>query len=105
MTVPETSESDGRPADPVLVAEIVGLLGDAENYVALSTGERLRYLERRAQMLHRLVDVLGDERSRYLAVDAEDRAERARQVAEATAESFGDANPAPTRQGRRVQRR
>ncbi|MEU3726818.1 hypothetical protein [Streptomyces sp. NPDC031705] len=30
---------------------------------------------RRAALLHRLVDVLGDESTRYLAQDTEDRAE------------------------------
>ncbi|MEU1076476.1 MULTISPECIES: hypothetical protein [unclassified Streptomyces] len=91
----------GHPADALLVAELVGLLGDAENYIALSTDERLRYLERRAESLHRLVDALGDEASRYLASDAEDRAEQARNGAEVLAEECGDPRPVPTKWVRR----
>ncbi|WP_331724393.1 hypothetical protein OG416_36485 (plasmid) [Streptomyces longwoodensis] len=40
--------------------------------------QQLDYLERRAKLLHRLVDVSDDELSRYLAQDAGDRAAAAR---------------------------
>lgn len=73
----------GRGVDPALVAEVVGTLGDAETMGFVSVEEKLAYLDRRARLLHRLVDVLGDEQSRYLAQDADDRAERARRVAQA----------------------
>ena len=73
----------GRGVDPALVAEVVGTLGDAETMGFVSVEEELAYLDRRARLLHRLVDVLGDEQSRYLAQDADDRAERARRVAQA----------------------
>ncbi|GHD52371.1 hypothetical protein [Streptomyces galbus] len=52
---------------------MVGLLNDAEHYVWGTSDQQLAYLERRAKLLHRLVDVTGDEPSRYLAQDAEDR--------------------------------
>ena len=64
----------GRGVDPTLVAEVVGILGDAEAVGFVSVDDELGYLDRRARLLHRLVDVLGDEQSRYLAQDADDRA-------------------------------
>ncbi|MFJ4648205.1 hypothetical protein ACIP6Q_32405 [Streptomyces bobili] len=67
-------------ADKLLVAEMVGLLNDAEHYADPGSDSRLAYLDRRAALLHRLVDALGDETSRYLGQDAEDRADRARSV-------------------------
>jgi hypothetical protein len=54
----------------VLVAEVVGLLNEAECYIVAPEDEQLEYLHRRAALLHRLVDVLGDEPSRSLAQDA-----------------------------------
>ncbi|MFF3730856.1 hypothetical protein ACFYXM_11170 [Streptomyces sp. NPDC002476] len=85
--------------DRLLVAELVGLLSDAEHYNSRrsTTDSRLDYLERRAALLHRLVDAVGDESSRYLAQDAEDRAEDARARAEAMARECGDPPPAPRR--------
>ncbi|MEV6995648.1 hypothetical protein AB0N87_42080 [Streptomyces sp. NPDC093228] len=56
----------------------IGLLNDAEHYAWGTSDQRLAYLERRAKLLHRLVDATGDESSRYLAQDAEDRAAAAR---------------------------
>ncbi|MEV5203177.1 hypothetical protein [Streptomyces sp. NPDC053720] len=60
--------------DRLLVADLVGLLGRAEDYNGPGSrpGSRLDYLERRAALLHRLVDAVGDESSRYLAQDAQD---------------------------------
>ncbi|GAB1339798.1 hypothetical protein ACE1SV_63880 [Streptomyces sp. E-15] len=86
--------------DRLLVAELVGLLGDAEHYnsrLGSTIDRRLDYLERRAALLHRLVDAIGDESSRYLAQDAEDRAEDLRARAEAMAQACGDPPPAPRR--------
>lgn len=85
--------------DRLLVAELVGLLNDAEHYTGpgSSPGSRLDYLDRRAALLHRLVDALGDESSRYLAQDAEDRAADARAADEAMARECGDPGPAPRR--------
>lgn len=60
----------------VCVEEVVRLLNDAEGYAFVSVDEKLAYLEDRAQLLHQLVDVFGDERGRYVAQDADDRAER-----------------------------
>ncbi|GAA2769601.1 hypothetical protein GCM10020219_041070 [Nonomuraea dietziae] len=69
------------------------LLNDAEHYARASLDQRLAYLERRAQVLHWLVDALGEEGSRYLAQDAEDRALDVRQRAEALAANCGDPGP------------
>lgn len=86
--------------DRLLVAELVGLLGDAEHYnsrLGSTIDRRLDYLERRATLLPRLVDAIGDESSRYLAQDAEDRAEDLRASAEAVARECGDPPPPPRR--------
>ncbi|MFE4056709.1 hypothetical protein ACFXP3_10495 [Streptomyces sp. NPDC059096] len=85
--------------DRMLVAELVGLLNDAEHYSGpgFTPDGRLDYLERRAVLLHRLVDAVGDESSRYLAQDAEDRAEDVRAGAEALARECGDPPPPPRR--------
>lgn len=85
-----------RQADRLLVADLVGLLNDAEHYSGpgSSSYSRLDYLERRAGLLHRLVDAVGDESSRYLAQDAEDRTEDLRARAEALARECGDPWPA-----------
>ncbi|MER6599729.1 hypothetical protein ACWDBC_08350 [Streptomyces parvus] len=90
-----TAADTGGPQDRMLVAELVGLLNDAEHYVLGTPDERLAYLDRRAKLLHRLVDATGDESSRYLAQDAEDRADGARAGAEALAAECGDPAPAP----------
>ncbi|MGW4790474.1 hypothetical protein [Streptomyces sp. NPDC004230] len=75
----------------------MGLLNDAEHYSGSGStpDSRLDYLDRRAALLHRLVHALGDESSRYLAQDAEDRAEGARARADALAREGGDPPPAP----------
>ncbi|WP_329449323.1 glycerol-3-phosphate dehydrogenase/oxidase (plasmid) [Streptomyces sp. NBC_01426] len=85
--------------DRLLVAELVGLLNDAEHYNSRksTTDSRLDYLERRTALLHRLVDAVGDESSRYLAQDAEDRAEDLRAMASALARECGYPPPAPRR--------
>jgi hypothetical protein len=72
------------PDTGFLVAEMVGVLNETENYGHVPVGERA-YLDRRARLPHQLVTALGDESSRYLAQDAEDRASRAREVADADA--------------------
>jgi hypothetical protein len=72
--VSDTSELDAS----VLVAEVVGLLNEAERYIVAPEDEQLEYLHRRAALLHRPVDVLGDEPPRSLAQDADDRARRHR---------------------------
>ncbi|MDX3245401.1 hypothetical protein [Streptomyces sp. ME18-1-4] len=77
------------------LAALVGLLGDAEHYAWGTSDQRLAYPERRAKLLHRLVDATGDESSRYLAQDAEDRDAVARASAEALAAECGDPKPAP----------
>ncbi|MFF8717312.1 hypothetical protein ACF07T_38755 [Streptomyces sp. NPDC015184] len=89
----------GPATDRLLIAELVGLLNDAEHYNSRrsTTDSRLDYLERRAALLHRLVDAVGDESSRYLAQDAEGRAEDLRARAEAMARECGDPPPAPRR--------
>lgn len=74
--VDDTSELDAS----VLVAEVVDLLDEAECYIAAPEDERLESLHRRAALPHRLIDVLGDEPSRSLAQDADDRARRAHAV-------------------------
>lgn len=86
-------------ADRLLVADLVGLLNDAEHYTgpSSSTDSRLDYLERRAALLHRLVDAVGDESSRCLAHDVADRTEDVRARAEALARECGDLWPAPRR--------
>ncbi|AZS74869.1 hypothetical protein DDE74_31590 [Streptomyces lydicus] len=83
--------------DRLLVAELVGLLNDAEHYSSpgSTSDSRLAYLDRRAALLHRLVDALSDESSRCLAQDAEDRAEDVRARADALARECGDPAPAP----------
>ncbi|MER8114678.1 hypothetical protein [Streptomyces sp. NPDC094031] len=75
-----------------MTATLVGLLSDAEHCnsrCGSTIDRRLDYLERRAVLLHRLVDAIGDEPSRYLAQDAEDRAEDLRARAEAMARECG----------------
>ncbi|WP_435602856.1 hypothetical protein [Streptomyces sp. bgisy130] len=67
--------------DRLLVAELVGLLNDAEHYSGgpgSTSDSRLDHLDRRAALLHRLVDAPGDESSRCLSQDAEDHAEDVR---------------------------
>ncbi|MEU8103618.1 hypothetical protein AB0C18_07820 [Nonomuraea muscovyensis] len=81
----------------ICIEEVVRLLNNAECYAFVSVDEQLAYLEDRAQLLHQLVDAFGDERGRYVAQDADDRAERARAVAEARADECGDPRPAPRR--------
>ncbi|MEV3986918.1 hypothetical protein [Nonomuraea sp. NPDC049758] len=88
----------------VCVEEVVRLLNDAEKYAFVSVDEKLAYLEDRAQLLHQLVDVFGDERGRYVAQDTDDRAERARATAEALADECGDPRPAPRRPDRPARR-
>ncbi|MBX4178401.1 hypothetical protein [Streptomyces geysiriensis] len=90
-----TAADTGGCRDRMLVAELVGLLNDAEHYARATSDERLAYLDRRAKLLHRLVDATGDESSRYLAQDAEDRASGVRAGAEALAAECGDPMPAP----------
>ncbi|MER6474586.1 hypothetical protein [Streptomyces collinus] len=92
MTAPDAA---GQAADRFLLAEMVGLLNDAEHYVWGTSDQRLAYLERRAKLLHRLMDATGNESSRYLAQDAEDRAAAARAGVEALAAECGDPKPAP----------
>ncbi|MEU2098715.1 hypothetical protein ACFWGE_21470 [Streptomyces bacillaris] len=97
MTAVESAVEPGT--DRMLVAELVGLLNDAEHYSdpGSTSDSRLDYLDRRAALLHRLVDAVGDESSRYLAQDGEDRAEDVRAGAEALAQECGDPPPAPRR--------
>ncbi|MFF2426913.1 hypothetical protein [Streptomyces mirabilis] len=82
--------------DRLLVAELVGLVNDAEHYngPGSTPDSRLDHLDRRAALLHRLVDGVGDESSRYLAQDAEDRAEDVRARADALVRECGDPPPA-----------
>jgi hypothetical protein len=75
------------------VHDVLSLLNDAEHYGSSTTDQQLAYLERRADLLHRIVDATGDESSRYLACDAGDRAQDRRQRLEALAVHCGD--PAP----------
>ncbi|MFE1190125.1 hypothetical protein [[Kitasatospora] papulosa] len=90
-----SSEQSERAPDTILIAELVGLLSAAEHYLTASDDARLHYLDKRASLLHRLVDATGYESSRYLAQDAEDRARDARAGAEALATECGDPRPAP----------
>lgn len=62
-----------------------------------TSDSRLDYLDRLPALLHRLVDAVGDEPSRYLAQDTEDRAEGLRARAEAMARECGVPPPAPCR--------
>lgn len=81
--------------DTLLIAEVVGLLNSAEHYLTAGADARLHYLDKRAALLHRLVDATGYESSRYLAQDAEDRAADSRAAAEALARECGDPPPRP----------
>lgn len=90
--------ADAGPAvDRMLVADMVKLLNDAEHYShpSFDVNRQLAYLDQRAALLHRLVDAVGDETSRYLAQDAEDRAEDSRDRAIVMAQECGDPWPAP----------
>ncbi|MFF8322919.1 hypothetical protein ACF06V_37925 [Streptomyces bobili] len=87
------ADATGQAVDRMLVAELVVLLNDVEHYVVGTPDERLAYLERRAKLLHRLVDAIGAESSRYLAQDAEDRVAAA--GGEALAAECSDPKPAP----------
>jgi hypothetical protein len=64
------SEQGVRTPDTILIAELIGLLSAAEHYLTADDDARLHYLDKRADLLHRLVDATGDESSRYLAQDA-----------------------------------
>lgn len=91
-----TGSGRGEPTpDTILIAELIGLLSAAEHYLTASDAARLHYLDKRAALLHRLVDATGFESSRYLAQDTEDRARAARAAAEAMAAECGDPRPAP----------
>lgn len=89
------SQRGERAPDTVLIAELIGLLSAAEHYLTASDGARLHYLDKRASLLHRLVDATGYESSRYLAEDAEGRARDARAAAEELAAECGDLRPPP----------
>ncbi|MFJ1936635.1 hypothetical protein ACIOGZ_28735 [Kitasatospora sp. NPDC088160] len=65
---------------------------DAAGY-RRGTTERCDYLDRQAKVLHDIVDVIDDESSRWIAQDAEDRADRARETAEI--DTRFDATPPP----------
>lgn len=51
----------GADRDRILVAELVGLVNDAEHYGWASLEERLAYLDRRAKLRHHVVDATGDD--------------------------------------------
>jgi hypothetical protein len=91
------SEPAGQGPDTLLIVELVGLLNAAEHYLTAGDEARLHYLDKRASLLHRVVDATGYEKSRYLAQDAEDRAADARSAAEALARECGDPPPRPRR--------
>lgn len=81
--------------DTLLIVEVVGLLNSAEHYLTAGADARLHYLDKRAALLHRLVDATGYESARYLAQDAEDRAADSRAAAVALARECGDRPPRP----------
>jgi hypothetical protein len=53
MTGPERGE---RSPDTLLIIELIGLLSAAEYYLTASNDARLHYLDKRASLLHRLID-------------------------------------------------
>ncbi|WP_043478153.1 hypothetical protein [Kitasatospora sp. MBT66] len=67
---------------------------DAARYRADQV-DRCDYLDRQAKVLHDLIDATGDEDSRWIAQDAEERADRARQAAETDARLNATPPPAP----------
>ncbi|MFG2783846.1 hypothetical protein ACGFY7_39195 [Streptomyces prunicolor] len=89
------NERTGRAPDTLLIIELVGLLSAAEDYLTAGDDARLYYLDKRASLLHRLVDATGYEKSRYLAQDAEHGAADARAAAEAMARERGTPPPRP----------
>ncbi|MEN8655517.1 hypothetical protein ABCR94_34335 [Streptomyces sp. 21So2-11] len=89
------SEQGERTPDTILISELIGLLSAAEHYITAGDDARLHYLDKRASLFHRLVDATGDEASRYLAQDAEDRARDARAAAEAMAADAVIPGPRP----------
>lgn len=50
------SERGERTPDTILIAELIGLLNAAEHYLTAGDDARLHYLDKRASLLHRLVD-------------------------------------------------
>lgn len=75
-----------KPRDPDFVGDLYRVLQAAENVYAEDEAARVRYLRDRAALLHRAVDLGGDEGWRWVAQDAEGRAERAAAVAAALAD-------------------
>lgn len=66
-----------RPQDGTdFVGEPYRVLGAAENVFVADDVERVQYLWDRAALLHHAVDLVGDEGLRWIAQDAEDRANR-----------------------------
>lgn len=76
----------GADGDWMLVVELVGLLNDAEHYDRASLDERLAYLDRRAKLLHHVVDARGT-KATAPRPHAEDRADKVRAAAESLADA------------------
>ncbi|WP_461296396.1 hypothetical protein [Streptomyces harbinensis] len=76
----------------MLVIELIGLLNAAEHYPTANEKARVAYLDKRAQLLHRLIDATGAESSRYHANQASEEARNARASAEVGLSTF-DLNP------------
>jgi DNA-binding GntR family transcriptional regulator len=75
-----TPQAARQAPDPAaLLTELADVLDEAEHHQNASTADRLTYLERRALILHRLVDALGDDTARDVAIKATQRATQARQ--------------------------
>ncbi|MGH4008964.1 MAG: hypothetical protein ACRDTH_12550 [Pseudonocardiaceae bacterium] len=51
----------GADGDRMLVAELVGLVDEAEHYGWASLEERLAYLDRRRKLRHHVVDAAGED--------------------------------------------
>ncbi len=60
----------------MFVANLKGLLNEAEGYAFVPMDAQREYLHKAAAFLHLAVDLLGDEESRWVASDASDRAGR-----------------------------
>ncbi|MFJ9845871.1 hypothetical protein ACIRYZ_36600 [Kitasatospora sp. NPDC101155] len=75
-----------------VLADLETVARDAAGYRASAT-ERCHYLDRQARLLHDIIDATGDDASRWIAQDAEDRADNARYMAQVDAEL--NATPPP----------
>jgi hypothetical protein len=70
------SDFDAEDERRMFVANLKNLLNEAEGYAFVGMDAQREYLHKAAAFLHLTVDLFGDEKSRWIASDASDRAGR-----------------------------